>query len=64
MVIGSNVVQAAITQVDACSGCKFTAPATILVTAIEDSREQTASQAAEKLFQRGKKRQGTTSVVP
>jgi hypothetical protein len=38
MVIGSNVVQAAITQVDARTGCKFTAPEIILVTAIEDSR--------------------------
>jgi hypothetical protein len=31
MVIGSNVVQAAITQVDASTGCKFTASILFLV---------------------------------
>jgi hypothetical protein len=31
MVIGSNVAQAAITQVDACTGCKFTAATVFLI---------------------------------
>jgi hypothetical protein len=48
MMIGSNAVQAAITQVDARTGCKFTATGIILVSAIQDSMEQAVLLAAKK----------------